>query len=49
MSPKQFIGSAAQTTYEKSKIVILPIPYEKTTTYRQRCQNSTAAIIEASD
>ncbi|MCC0179518.1 agmatinase [Waterburya agarophytonicola K14] len=49
MSPKQFIGSEAQTTYQESKIVILPIPFEKTTTYRQGCQNGAAAIIEASD
>jgi len=49
MIPKQFIGSEAQTTYEKAKVVILPIPYEKTTTYRQGCQYGAAAIIEASD
>lgn len=49
MSPKQFIGSEAQTTYERAKAVILPIPYETTTTYRKGCQYGAAAIIEASD
>lgn len=49
MTQKQFIGSEAQTTYDQAKVVILPIPYEKTTTYRQGCQNGAAAIIEASD
>ena len=48
MSEKQFIGSEAQTTYDRAKVVILPIPYEKTTTYRRGCQNGAAAIIEAS-
>jgi len=49
MTTKQFIGSEAQTTYTEAKTVILPIPYEKTTTYRQGCQHGPAAIIEASD
>ena len=49
MIPKQFIGSEAQTTYERARVVILPIPYEKTTTYRQGCQNGPEAIIAASD
>ena len=49
MIPKQFIGSEAQTTYEQAKVVILPIPYEKTTTYRKGCQNGPEAIITASD
>ena len=49
MPPKQFIGSEAQTTYQEAKAVILPIPFEKTTTYRQGCQYGAAAIVEASD
>jgi agmatinase len=49
MIPKQFIGSEAQTTYERARVIILPIPYEKTTTYRQGCQNGPEAIITASD
>lgn len=46
---KQFIGSEAQATYAEAKTVILPIPYEKTTTYRQGCQHGPLAILEASD
>lgn len=49
MIPKQFIGSEAETTYEQASVVILPIPYERTTTYRRGCQYGAAAIIEASD
>ena len=49
MIPKQFISSEAQTTYKQAKVVILPIPYEKTTTYRKGCQNGPEAIITASD
>lgn len=49
MSQKQFIGSEAIATYSEAKAVILPIPYEKTTTYRKGCQNGPEAIIEASD
>ncbi|MEO1342508.1 MAG: arginase family protein, partial [Cyanobacteria bacterium J06635_13] len=46
---QQFIGSEAQSTYDEAKVVILPIPYEKTTTYRKGCENGAAAIISASD
>ncbi|BAZ44049.1 arginase [Chondrocystis sp. NIES-4102] len=49
MTTQQFIGSEAQTTYQDAKVVILPIPYETTTTYRKGCQNGPAAIIEASE
>jgi agmatinase len=49
MIPQQFIGSEAQTTYEEAKVVILPIPYEKTTTYRKGCQNGPEAIVIASE
>jgi len=49
MNPKQFIGSEARSTYSEAKVVILPIPYEKTTTYRQGCQNAPEAIITASE
>lgn len=45
---QQFIGSEAQTTYQQAKVIVLPIPYEKTTTYRQGCQNGPAAIVTAS-
>jgi agmatinase len=33
---------------EKSKVVVLPIPYEVSTTYRAGCRQGPAAIIEAS-
>ncbi len=49
MTFKQFIGSEAHSNYEAAPVVILPIPYEKTTTYRQGCQNGPEAIITASD
>lgn len=49
MTQKQFIGSEAQTSYANAKAVILPVPYEKTTTYRKGCQHGAASIIEASD
>jgi agmatinase len=49
MVPKQFIGSEAQSTYTEAKVVILPISYEQTTTYRKGCQNGPAAIVRASD
>lgn len=46
---KQFLGSEALTTYEDAKAVIIPIPYEKTTTYRKGCKHGALAIINASD
>ncbi|MEC4986545.1 MAG: agmatinase [Oscillatoria sp. PMC 1068.18] len=44
-----FIGSEVEQPYETAKVVILPIPYEKTTTYRQGCKNGAAALLAASD
>ena len=49
MTQKQFIGVETQTSYAEAKAVILPIPYEKTTTYRKGCQYGPGAILEASD
>ncbi len=46
---RQFLGSEAQSSYETSKVVIVPIPYEATTTYRKGCENGPAALLEASD
>jgi agmatinase len=43
-----FLGSEVATSYEASKVVILPIPYEATTTYRQGCENGPDALLEAS-
>lgn len=36
------------SSYETSRVVILPIPYEKTTTYSKGCSKGPEAIIEAS-
>lgn len=44
----QFLGSEAITPYETAKVVILPIPYEATTTYRKGCENGPDAFLDAS-
>ena len=44
----QFIGSEAKSTYDEAKVVILPIPFEKTT-YRRGCQNALEAIVTTLD
>jgi agmatinase len=44
----QFLGSEATTPYETAKVVILPIPYEATTTYRKGCENGPDALLDAS-
>jgi agmatinase len=44
----QFLGSEAITSYQDAKVVILPIPYEATTTYRKGCENGPQAILDAS-
>ena len=49
MMIRQFLGSEIKSPYDAAKVVILPIPYEATTTYRQGCQNGPAALLEASD
>jgi agmatinase len=46
---RQFIGSEVEKSYEESKVVILPIPYEATTTYRKGCENGPESLLEASD
>jgi agmatinase len=46
---KQFIGSEVKKTYQDSHVVIVPIPYEATTTYRKGCEKGPDALIEASD
>ena len=43
-----FIGSEIEPNYTTAKVVILPIPYEATTTYRSGCVNGPAAILDAS-
>ncbi|MBW4664210.1 MAG: agmatinase [Chroococcus sp. CMT-3BRIN-NPC107] len=43
-----FLGADVATNYEQAKVVILPIPYEATTTYRRGCEHGPDAILEAS-
>jgi agmatinase len=43
-----YLGSELAATYDAAKVVILPIPYEATTTYRRGCENGPDAILEAS-
>ena len=49
INPQQFISSEAQSTYAEAKAVILPIPYEATTTYRKGCEHGPSVILKASD
>ncbi|MFE1746426.1 agmatinase [Coleofasciculus sp. H7-2] len=43
-----FLGPDVASTYDAARVVILPIPYEATTTYRNGCKNGPDAILEAS-
>ena len=43
-----FLGSEVAVNYDSASVVILPIPYELTTTYRKGCCNGPQAILEAS-
>ncbi len=43
-----FLGPDVAANYDKARVVILPIPYEATTTYRRGCENGPAAILDAS-
>lgn len=43
-----FLGDQVAASYEAAKVVILPIPYEATTTYRRGCENGPDAILAAS-
>lgn len=43
-----FLGKDVAATYDAAQVVILPIPYEATTTYRRGCENGPDAILEAS-
>ncbi len=44
----QFLGSEAITPYQEARVVILPIPYEATTTYRKGCEKGPDAVLIAS-
>lgn len=43
-----FLGADFAKDYADAHVVILPIPYEATTTYRRGCENGPAAILNAS-
>jgi agmatinase len=43
-----FLEPQVSVGYDAAKVVILPIPYEATTTYRKGCQYGPAAILDAS-
>jgi agmatinase len=43
-----FLGDEVTADYDAARVVILPIPYEATTTYRQGCKHGPAAILDAS-
>lgn len=43
-----FLGPDVAADYETARVVILPIPYEATTTYRRGCEHGPAAILDAS-
>lgn len=44
--PDSFVG--LEDSYEKAKVVILPVPYEGTVTYKKGASRGPAGIIEAS-
>ena len=48
VSSLPFLGSDVAATYDNAKVVILPIPYEATTTYRRGCEHGPDAILNAS-
>lgn len=43
-----FLGPDVAADYDRAHVVILPIPFEATTTYRRGCENGPAAILDAS-
>ncbi|MGQ4646066.1 agmatinase [Lyngbya aestuarii] len=43
-----FLGPEIRASYDASRVVILPIPYEATTTYRKGCENGPHDLLEAS-
>ncbi|MGG6297942.1 agmatinase [Leptolyngbya sp. AN02str] len=43
-----FLGDEVVASYDTARVVILPIPYEATTTYRKGCEHGPAALLEAS-
>lgn len=47
-APPPFLGTDIAVNYQQSRVVILPIPYEATTTYRKGCEHGPASILDAS-
>ncbi len=43
-----FLGPDVAAEYDRAHVVILPIPFEATTTYRRGCEHGPAAILDAS-
>lgn len=43
-----FLGPEVAAEYDQARVVLLPIPYEATTTYRQGCENGPDALLSAS-
>jgi len=43
-----FLGADVAAAYSQARVVILPIPFEATTTYRRGCENGPSAILHAS-
>jgi agmatinase len=43
-----FLGADFAADYDRAHVVILPIPYEATTTYRRGCEHGPDAILDAS-
>jgi agmatinase len=43
-----FLGEEVASDYDAAHVVVLPIPYETTTTYRKGCQHGPASILDAS-
>ncbi len=44
-----FIGAEVDRPYATAELVVVPVPYETTTTYRQGCQDGPEALLRASD
>lgn len=44
-----FIGAEVDQPYALAEVVIVPVPYEMTTTYRQGCQRGPQVLLQASD
>jgi agmatinase len=46
--PPLFFGGLPKQDFEKSKIVVIPVPYEATTSYKEGTKKGPEAILEAS-